>query len=294
MLLVWTLFALTAAATFATYARLPPEELYHTSIDGLAGGASRTLVFLNFPTALVALGILPVVVERLLDRHPRAVAVSAAVAAPLCLLVAAPGVVQQADLDARPVNALPAAGVGIVVVLTAAALRASGPGHAPRAAGDPLRVVLAAVLFLIAIPWLFAELGFYAPDPFYADEPSPDEPLAAVHLGRHHGFDGVLLALAALALSRTLASFRHRRLARVASAYLALMLAYGLANALQDFILEQVYKRGWIDVRPPSVLLPEASVAWALLLAAAVLIEVLWFGRARYRSRSSAHSDIGT
>ena len=55
----------------------------------------------------------------------------------------------------------------------------------PGARGDWLRVGLAVLLALIAVPWIFALLGFYAPDPIYADEPSPDEPIAAVHLGGH-------------------------------------------------------------------------------------------------------------
>lgn len=42
-----------------TDARLPPEALYHTTIEGLAGGASRTLAHLNYPVALIALGVLP-------------------------------------------------------------------------------------------------------------------------------------------------------------------------------------------------------------------------------------------
>ena len=58
--------------------------------------------------------------------------------------------------------------------------------------------------------------------------------------GHHHGLDGVLLALSALLLSR----MQVTRLRAVVGAYLALMLAYGLANAVQDAWLEQVVKRG--------------------------------------------------
>jgi hypothetical protein len=55
---VWSLFALVAAEVFCTYARIPVRELYHVSGSGPAAGAGRALVFLNFPTALVALALL--------------------------------------------------------------------------------------------------------------------------------------------------------------------------------------------------------------------------------------------
>ena len=115
--------------------------------------------------------------------------------------------VDQDDLDAA-CNVLPAIGVALVAALTVVAVRAAGVDATPGARGDWLRVVLAVLLALIAVPWIFALLGFYAPDPIYADEPSPDEPIAAVHLGGHHGFYGVLIAVTGLALSRALPSFR--------------------------------------------------------------------------------------
>jgi len=40
-LIVWALLAAVAVAAFATYSRLPPEELYHTSGTGIEAGASR-------------------------------------------------------------------------------------------------------------------------------------------------------------------------------------------------------------------------------------------------------------
>jgi hypothetical protein len=109
---------------------------------------------------------------------------------------------------------------------------------------------------------------------------SGEETLAAVHLGHHHGTDGVLLALAALLLSRTLGSLERRR-AALASAYLALMLAYGVANSVQDFWLEQIVKRGWTDHSLPSFLRPQLSVGWAAVVLAAAAVELLWFRRER-------------
>ena len=293
------LFAAIALATFATYARHDAEDLYHVSESGVAGGAGRVLVFLNYPTALVAVAIAGLAADRLLPRRPVLVTAAAVLAAVLSLVMVVPGVVDQDDLDAKPINAVPALGVGIAVALLVWAIRRRGSERVDRAYGDRLRVVLGALLVVVSVPWIFAELGFYAPDPIFADERPPGEDLAAVHLGRHHGMDGVLLALTALALSRPLHLVRHARIARVLSPYVALMLAYGLANAFEDGFNEQITKRGWTDWKPSSVLRPELSPEWAAIVVGAVAVEVLWFRRARargpgQRSKSDSHSDIGT
>ena len=47
-----------------TYSRIRPEELYHVSRSGLAGGLGRALVFLNFPAALAAIAIVLLVADR--------------------------------------------------------------------------------------------------------------------------------------------------------------------------------------------------------------------------------------
>src|SRR4051812_1999608 len=107
---VWSLLLVDAVAILVTYSRLPAHELYHVSGSGLEGGLSRVLVDSNFPAALVAIAILLV----LLDRLPRLRAASAA-GIVLCLPVFLPGVVDEANLDARPVNAI--AGLGVLVAL---------------------------------------------------------------------------------------------------------------------------------------------------------------------------------
>ena len=106
--------------------------------------------------------------------------------------------------------------------------------------------------------------------------PVRDEGLAAVHLGFHHGTAGVLLALAALALSRAPAT-------RALAAYLSLMLAYGLGNAIQDGWNEQLWKRGTVDQHIESVLRPELSLGWLAILAGAAAIYAFWFRPARQR-----------
>jgi hypothetical protein len=262
-----------------TYTRLEPEALYHVSVDGLPGGLGRTLVFLNYPTALVAVALVAIAADRL--PPSRGVIAASGIAVALCLLVVVPGVVDQGDLDAKPVNALPAAGVAIALALTAAAHGRVPAGR--RLSADSVRVAAAVALAIAAVPWLFAETGFYAPDPILADEIQPGETLPAVHRGHHHGTDGVLLALTALALTRTLPRFRHRRLLALTSAYLALMLAYGAMNAAQDDWLEQVVKRGWTDAEIPEVLRPDLSIAWGVIVAGAAALELGWLRRERMR-----------
>lgn len=290
-----TLLLVVVLTTFVTYSRIDPGETYHVSVDGIPGGLGRALVDVNYPIALIAIAVAPFAVDRLRAAGRPWAAPLGVVAVILCALVAV--AVRQSDLDARPLNALPAIGVGLVVALGVAAYREGGFGTVGASRRDGLRLVLAAMLLVAAIPWLFAELGFYAPDPFMADEPSPDEPLRAVHLGSHEGMDGVWCALAALALSRQLARFHAARLARVTAALLSLLLAYGVANAFVDGWNEQLWKRGSVDERFSGLALPSLSWGWAAIVALAVLVFALWFGReAGYSSprSQSRHSDIGT
>jgi hypothetical protein len=262
-LIVWALFAAFAVATFATYSRLPPDELYHTSGRGIEAGASRVLVFLGYPFSIVAIAL-------------------AAVAAVLCATIGFPGVIDQADLDARPVNALAGAGVVIALALTLVALIREGVGPTrPFGRADLHRALAAVALLLVGLPWVFAELGFYVSDLpvlgrlFLAKEVVPStggEPsLHAVHLGRHHGMDGVLLAISALLLSRVPRRASAWQAVALGS-YLALMLVYGLANTLQDFWTEQLVKRGTVSVKIPSLIRPDASWAWAAMVGATLLI----------------------
>jgi hypothetical protein len=279
VLAVWVLFGLVVVEVWVTYARLPIEELYNVSGTGLAAGAGRALVFLNYPTALVAIGVLGVLAERLRGR----LAFLAAVAAALCAVVVVPGVVDQSDLDAKPINAVPAVGVLLAVVLTGIALARGGVGASRPFGGawDTVRAVLAVVLLLGSVPWLTGELGFYADDVpglgfFMSDEPSPEPghpDLRAVHLGHHHGMDGTLAALAALALSRVVSQVRTRSLHGALGFYVALMLVYGLANALQDFWFEQLVKRGITSLELPTMTVPKASWAWAAIVLAALVIQ---------------------
>jgi hypothetical protein len=285
---IWLLFGVVAAAILITYSRLPPADFYNVSGEGVGAGAGRVLVFLNYPLALVAIALLAVVAERLRGR----LAVAAALAAVLCAVVFWPGVVEQSDLDAKPVNAVPALGVFVALVLTGIALARGGIGASRpfRGPWDVARVVTAVLLVFGSLPWLFADLGIYvARVPglgfFMSDEvlPEPGQPeLRAVHLGHHHGLDGVLLALTAMALSRVVPDVRTRVLHPALGFYVSLMFVYGLAIALEDFWHEQLVKRGTTSLRIPSLTVPEASWAWAAILAAALLIHFAARGVGRF------------
>src|SRR5262245_49565554 len=159
-LATWSLWGAVLLAIVVTYTRLEPSDLYHVSRDGLAGGLSRALVETNFPVALVAIALALVA----LDALPRRAWWLGGPAIALCAVVAWPGVVDQGDLDARWVNAIPATGVLLVAALTAAASRRAGTGFAARLPLDPARVVLAVVAVVLSIPWLAAEAGFFLPE----------------------------------------------------------------------------------------------------------------------------------
>lgn len=262
--IVWGLFAAMGLAILVTYWRLPPEQLYSVSQEGFRSGAGRLLVFSNYPVSLAAIPIAWLSAERIATR--RAVW-AAAVATALCAITAWPGVIDQNDLDAKPINLLPAVGVVIALVLS---VRAPWE-RVGRRALDPLRIALGVVLVVAATPWIFAALGFNAPgDVFLGEElrRGGDGALhPAVHLGEHEGLDGTLLVLSALILSR----LRPRL---PVAFVIGLMFVYGLGVAAQDDWFEQVVKRGWTSVKLPNMLHPTANLTWltVLVLAAGVAL----------------------
>ena len=279
---MWLLYLLDAAAMLVTYSRLPARELYHVSGTGLAGGLSRVLVFSNFSAALVAIPILALLADRTRSRPTIAAAIVGAI---LSAAVFWPGVVDEADLDARAVNALAGIGVLIALTLTALALR-DGAAWSPPRRGDRLRVVVAAVAVFFALPWIAAELGLFLNGVpllgrlFQTGRFLPGDPLPAVHHGHHHGMDGLLLLSSALLLSRAVPAMRHRALRVAVGLYLALMVAYAVANYLNDIWLEQIVKRDWTAWSIPNVLQPKPSVAWALIVLGAAALYALAAARA--------------
>jgi hypothetical protein len=266
---VWALVAAIMAAVLVTYWRLPAHELYHVSGSGAHGGFSRVVVELNFPDALVALAVLGVIAPNLAREH-RFVAVVAAV---LCAVVVIPGVVSQSHLDAKWINAVPAVGVGLAFVLTVLAGGVLSVGHAR---GDRVRIALAALLVLVCAPWIAAALGFYLDGvpvlgrvfqtgelvSYHGNAPHP-----AVHHGMHHGLQGLLLVFTALLLSR---------LPNRISLFLALMVAYGLGNIVNDMWLEQIAERGWTSWAIPPTLEPAVTWTWLAVLLATPVLWAVW------------------
>ena len=271
-LVVWAVWGLVLAAIAVTYSRLDPAVLYHVSRHGLANGLGRVLVESNFSLSLVAIAIALIA----LDGLPRRAWLAGAPAIVLCAVTACPGVVDQGDLDVRLVNAVPAIGVGMALVLTVLGARVRGMRFARRRPLDLARITIAAVVVALSIPWIVAELGFSLPDGLFLMRRVAVQPngtlLPAVHLGHHHGLDGALLVLSALLLSRVRA--KGQRLGVVLSLYLALMLAYGAMNLANDFWDEQVVKRGWIAWKIPDALQPSLGPVWLVTLALGACVAV--------------------
>jgi hypothetical protein len=277
-LAVWALIAADALAILVVYSVLAPGELYSVSREGLDGGLSRSVVQLNFPS--VAGAAIPIALLAL-DVLPRRAWLVGGPAIALCAVFAWPGVVDADDLDVKLVNAVPALGVVLVLLLTLVAATRSGYGFAPRRSGDGLRIAAAIAVVLVSLPWIAGEVGFHLPggvfltDELYAEPGEP--PAAAVHLGHHHGFMGALLVLSALLLSRP--RLVGNGIRRVYAVLVSLMLAYGAANLVQDLWHEQVVKRDWTSSDIPSVTTPRLAGIWALVLGGTALAYALGFAR---------------
>jgi hypothetical protein len=279
-LLVWAIAAADTLAILVVYSLVDPSKLHAVSKGGLGGGLGRALVQLNFPS--VALVAIPLMLLAL-DSLPRRAWLAGAPAIAMCALAAWPGVLDPNDLDAKAVNVVPALGVVVAFALTLTVAKSAGVGFAPRRRGDPARIVVAVIAALVSLPWIAAELGFHFPQgvflttKLYAEPHEP--PTAAVHLGHHHGLDGMLLVLYALLLSRPRLGSSWLR--RIYAALLALALAYGTANIVNDAWHEQLVKRGWTSWDFPSALVPSVSMIWLLVLAATGLLYVLGFAWSR-------------
>jgi hypothetical protein len=281
---VWALFVVVSIEVVVTYSRIPAHELYHVSGSGLTGGLSRVLVFWNFPTALVAIPILALLADRLSSRAARIVALVGVV---LSAAVFWPGVVSQANLDARPVNVLAAVGVLVAVGLTVyAGLRLAWPSRPSRRPGDVVRIVLAAATLAVGLPWMAADLGFFLDGVpvlghiFQTSKivrlPADTALLPTVHHGHHHGVDGMLCVFAALLLSRPLEGVGARWLRVTLTAYLSLLFCYGVGNIANDVWTEQVVKRGWTAWQIPNVLEPSATAGWGVIVLFAVFVWAFW------------------
>jgi len=288
---VWLLFFLAATAVFVTYWRLPPSVLWKVHNSGFIGGAGRAFVFLSFSAAVAAVGILPIVVDRLEDRRADLLGLSALT---LCATVALPGVQTESHLDPKWSNLPAVLGVALAFLLTVWASR-NGRREFPRtsARGDAARLVVGGLSLFFAAPYIAAELGFFLDGvPVLGSifitgairpEPGAGYSHAAVHHGHHHGLDGFLLVATALLLSRLVGSIRRPVLRTLTAVYLALLLVYGLTNQVQDLWTEQIVKRGWTNWEIPNVLHPSLSAAWAAMIACGLVIYALFLRPRRGR-----------
>lgn len=265
---VWAMYAAVGAATILTYWRMPLGTAYHFTDSGASGAASRLITYLNYPVAVAAIAIAWAVCAKR----------TAVVVTALCGFAFVPGVVSSSDLTAHWLNAPAAAGAVVAAVAT---LRARDTGRRPL---SRVRRIALPVLAVWSIPWVIAAAGLYSDDlpllgrVLMSSEPTPGHrSLAAVHLGLHDGFFGVLLAATALVMS-------SRRLRTGLSLYLSLLLVYGLAMAAQDSWDEQFIKRGWSHTDLPDVMQPSVGIPWLVLVIAAVVVHRLWFGREAARS----------
>jgi hypothetical protein len=109
----------------------------------------------------------------------------------------------------------------------------------------------------------------------------------AVHLGHHHGLDGLLMTTSGLLVLRL--PMRRRALGIASRAYAAFLVAWGIGNIVNDAWLEQVVKRGWTRDEVPGVLSLHWNSTWAAVVAGAAAVFAY-----SSRTRSSIHSDIGT
>jgi hypothetical protein len=285
---VWAAFAVVVAAVVATYSRIAPDRLYGVTGRGFVhGGLSRAVVYVNFPVSLAAVALLAAT----LPRFSRRKRFAALVAVLLCVPIVSTHVVDQKHLDARWTNAIPAAGVLLALVVTT-----TTPLYRPeRVRGDGVRVAVGALLTLLALPWIAAELGFsFGGTPvlgqvFQTSElrRQPGRPglHPAVHLGDHHGLECTLLVLTALLLSRTLGAVRRRLPHAVLGLWVSLLIAYGLANVANDAWLEQVVKRGWTAREIPNVLVPAANAGWLAIVLGTLVLWLTCF-RPRYPRRT--------
>lgn len=285
-LLIWALWIVVAAATWATNARTPLHLLFAVSDAGIRAGAGRALILLGWPVGLAAIALVAIALDRLLvgsssARFRRTVVALSGLSVALCATIAF--AIDPDHLDAKPVNVPAAVGVGIAFGLTLLALARTGRGHDPPVTRADLFWALPFLVLLFgALPWVFANLGFYVGDVpglhaiFMSKQVVPEAGhphLVSVHLGNHDGLDGLLLSLCAVLLMRSVDQMRRLRTAT--RIYLALLFVYGLALAVSDWWYEQLVKRGTLNVRIPSPMFPSLSLQWLAIVAVGALVYLL-------------------
>jgi hypothetical protein len=150
-------------------------------------------------------------------------------------------------------------------------------------------IFLGLILFL-ALPWIFAQIGLYISDfpllnlIFWARQSTLQEPELlypnAVHIGTHHGFEGILIIifmwLTTLLILPLISSLKIRKFFGF---FTGIGFAYGFYNAFEDFLTEQIYKRGLVDFRLPNGTTPGLNLQTFVILIFGTLIYFLYIKR---------------
>ncbi len=162
-----------------------------------------------------------------------------------------------------------------------------------------LEFFIIVLIIFFSLPWIFAQFGFYISDfpilglIFWArqetvQEPEPNYP-NAVHIGTHHGTEGFLILLYLfITILWILPTVKNSRVKQILGLVSGVGFSYGVYNWLEDFLTEQVYKRGWMNFRLPKGTSPnfsnlESMIVWAWIVFSGVLLFLLYI-RFRYRT----------
>ncbi|MFW9905431.1 MAG: hypothetical protein ACFFFH_13910 [Candidatus Thorarchaeota archaeon] len=163
-----------------------------------------------------------------------------------------------------------------------------------------LEYSLLGLVTFFSLPWIFAQLGFYISDfpilgiIFWArqstlQEQEPKYP-NAVHIGTHHGTEGfliiVFLWITTLWILPVILDNRVRQSLGVITGF---GFGYAIYNAAEDFLTEQIYKRGWMDFRLPSGTTPGLNLQYLTILIIGIIIYYFYL---RKRIDPSQHTDL--
>src|SRR3989344_3602655 len=110
--------------------------------------------------------------------------------------------------------------------------------------------ILLSVVVFVSIPWILAVPGIFVSDIpvlnifFIGSQDYGGKP--SVHLGTHHGFEGFFTVTAMILVFTTAKYLYDKRLKIIAGLGASFLLVLGLYNLIEDFFVEQIYKRGLI------------------------------------------------
>ncbi|MHA1378692.1 MAG: hypothetical protein ACTSRG_09950 [Candidatus Helarchaeota archaeon] len=157
---------------------------------------------------------------------------------------------------------------------------------------DYIRVIMLGLVIFFGLPWLFAIHGVFISDipglnsiflgsqrgvlgtnPFDYLYPS-------VHLGTHHGLDGLLFIIYAVVYSILVFVMKNSKIRNFLIFAIGILASYGLVAYLEDFFHEQIIKRGYI----PSIwyiikFLYDYSIYFGLLFGFCIWIIFYYYER---------------